>query len=48
MFLFVLNVIALKLANDSLFKCRNIFGSIIVQALKAYKGISHVIFLLTD
>lgn len=47
MLVFVLNLIALKIAADSSLKCKNTFGLIIVQALKEYKGISLVIFLLT-
>lgn len=40
MLLFVLNIIALKIAADSSLKRKNVFGPIIVQALKDYKGIS--------
>lgn len=40
MLLFVLNLIALKIATDASLKHKNIFGPIIVQALKEQIGIS--------
>lgn len=41
MLLFVLNLIALKIATDSSLKHKNIFGPIIVQVLKEKIGISN-------